>query len=66
MLLEQEGFRVAVLAQAWMPVVARTGSPSNSTVGIDVLITSPESVKTGLDMLDFPTIVFMQSGYNVY
>jgi len=33
---------------------------------IDVLITNPELVKTGLDLLDFPSIVFMQSGYNVY
>ena len=33
--------------------------------GIDVLITNPELVKTGLDLLEFPTIVFMQSGYNV-
>ena len=23
-------------------------------------------MKTGLDLLEFPTIVFMQSGYNVY
>jgi hypothetical protein len=34
--------------------------------GVDVLITNPELVKTGLDMLEFPTIVYMQSGYNVY
>ena len=34
--------------------------------GIDVLITNPELVKTGLDLLEFPTIVFMQSGFNVY
>lgn len=34
--------------------------------GIDVLISNPELVKTGLDLLEFPTIVFMQSGYNVY
>ena len=33
---------------------------------IDVLICNPELVKTGLDLLDFPTIVFMQTGYNVY
>ena len=33
---------------------------------MDVLITNPELVKTGLDLLDFPTIVFMQTGYNVY
>lgn len=34
--------------------------------GVDVLICNPELVKTGLDLLDFPTIVFMQTGYNVY
>lgn len=34
--------------------------------GIDVLITNPELVKTGLDLLEFPTIVFLQSGWNVY
>ncbi|RCX28013.1 DEAD/DEAH box helicase family protein [Thioalbus denitrificans] len=34
--------------------------------GIDVLITNPELVKTGLDLLDFPTIAFLQTGFNVY
>jgi hypothetical protein len=34
--------------------------------GIDVLVCNPELVKTGLDLLDFPAIVFMQSGYNVF
>ncbi|MCE3238018.1 MAG: hypothetical protein K0R24_999 [Gammaproteobacteria bacterium] len=34
--------------------------------GMDVLLCNPELVKTGLDLLSFPTIVFMQSGYNVY
>ncbi len=33
---------------------------------IDVMICNPELVKTGLDLLDFPTIIFMQTGYNVY
>lgn len=33
---------------------------------VDVILANPELVKTGLDLLDFPTIVFMQSGYNVY
>ncbi|KZK27567.1 hypothetical protein A4F85_06795 [Delftia sp. GW456-R20] len=33
--------------------------------GVDVVITNPELVKTGLDLLEFPTIVFMQSGFNV-
>ena len=34
--------------------------------GIDVLVCNPELVKTGLDLLDFPAIVFLQSGFNVY
>ena len=34
--------------------------------GIDVLVCNPELVKTGLDLLEFPIIVFMQTGYNVY
>ncbi|KAG0755037.1 hypothetical protein G6F22_020744 [Rhizopus arrhizus] len=34
--------------------------------GIDALVCNPELVKTGLDMLEFPTILFMQTGYNVY
>lgn len=31
-----------------------------------MLITNPERVKTGMDLLDFSTIVFLQTGYNVY
>ncbi|GLT20185.1 DEAD/DEAH box helicase [Vibrio zhanjiangensis] len=34
--------------------------------GIDVIITNPELVKTGLDLLEFPSIIFMQTGFNVY
>ena len=30
------------------------------------LSSNPELVKTGLDLLAFPTIYFMQTGYNVY
>lgn len=34
--------------------------------GIEVLVCNPELVKTGLDLLDFPTICFLQTGYSVY
>ncbi|EPH3499688.1 helicase, partial [Neisseria gonorrhoeae] len=30
------------------------------------VICNPELVKTGLDLLAFPTIYFLQTGYNVY
>lgn len=33
---------------------------------IDVLLCNPNLVKTGLDLLDFPTIIFFQTGYNIY
>jgi len=32
----------------------------------DVLICNPELVKTGLDLLQFPTIIFYESTYNVF
>lgn len=34
--------------------------------GVDCIICNPELVKTGLDLLEFPSIIFMQTGYNVY
>lgn len=33
---------------------------------MDGIICNPELVKTGLDLLEFPTIVFLQTGFNVY
>jgi hypothetical protein len=32
----------------------------------DVLITNPELVKTGLDLLEYPTIIFYQQAYSSY
>ncbi|UAY97103.1 DEAD/DEAH box helicase family protein [Dickeya dadantii] len=66
MLLEQEGFRVAVLRASVDASRREDWIAEQLNRGIDVLITNPELVKTGLDLLEFPTIVFMQSGYNVY
>lgn len=66
MLLEQEGFRVAVLRASVDASRREDWIAEQLDRGIDVLITNPELVKTGLDLLEFPTIVFMQSGYNVY
>lgn len=34
--------------------------------GVDVIIANPELVKTGLDLLAFPSIVFYQCGYSLY
>src|SRR5690606_3891809 len=65
-LLEQEGFKVAVLRASVDAARREDWIAEQLDRGIDVLITNPELVKTGLDLLEFPTIVFLQSGYNVY
>lgn len=65
-LLEAQGHRVAVL-RATVPAEKREDWLLEQVdADVDVVLTNPELVKTGLDMLAFPTIVFMQSGFNVY
>lgn len=64
--LEREGFRVAVLRSTVDASKREDWVADQVDRGVDVLITNPELVKTGLDMLEFPTIVFLQTGYNVY
>jgi superfamily II DNA or RNA helicase len=65
-LLEQEGLKTAVLRATVSPERREDWIAEQVDRGVDVVITNPDLVKTGLDLLDFPTIVFMQSGYNVY
>jgi SNF2 family DNA or RNA helicase len=64
--LEAEGFKVAVLKASVDAAKREDWLQDQVERGVDVIITNPELVKTGLDMLEFPTIVFMQTGYNVY
>lgn len=64
--LEQAGLKVAVLRASVDTTRREDWILDQVDRGIDVLITNPELVKTGLDLLDFPTIVFLQTGYNVY
>ena len=65
-LLEQNGLKVAVLKASVDTARREDWILDQVDRGIDVLITNPELVKTGLDLLDFPTIAFLQTGYNVY
>jgi SNF2 family DNA or RNA helicase len=66
MLLEVRGLRVGVLRASVDASKREDWVAEQVDRGIDVLICNPELVKTGLDLLEFPTIVFMQSGFNVY
>jgi superfamily II DNA or RNA helicase len=65
-LLDAEGFKVAVLRASVEAAKREDWLMEQVERNVDVIVTNPELVKTGLDMLEFPTIVFMQSGYNVY
>ena len=65
-LLETAGLKVAVLRATVSSDVREDWIADRVERGIDVLITNPELVKTGLDLLAFPTIYFAQTGYNVY
>lgn len=65
-LLDADGFKVAVLRASVDAARREDWLADQVDRKVDVIITNPELVKTGLDMLEFPTIVFMQSGYNVY
>jgi len=64
--LESKNFKVAVLRSSVSTDSREDWIADQVDRGIDVLVCNPELVKTGLDLLDFPSIYFMQSGYNVY
>jgi hypothetical protein len=65
-LLQAEGFKAAVLRASVETAKREDWILDQVDRGLDALICNPELVKTGLDLLDFPVIVFMQSGYSVY
>lgn len=65
-MLEAAGLRVAVLRASVEATKREDWVADQVERGCDVLLTNPELVKTGLDLLEFPTIAFMQSGYSVY
>lgn len=66
LILERAGLRVAILRASVDATKREDWVADQVDRGVDVVLTNPELVKTGLDLLDFPTIAFMQSGYNVY
>lgn len=65
-ILEAHHFQVAVLKSSVASDKREDWLLDQVDRGVEVVITNPELVKTGLDMLQFPSIVFMQTGFNVY
>ena len=65
-LLSDAGVKVAILKSSITTDKRELWIANKVDEGIDVLITHPKLVETGLDLLDFPRIFFMQTGYNVF
>jgi len=66
-ILASEGIPVAVLKSHTVSPERREGWIAEKLrEGIRVLVTQPRIVQTGLDLLDFPTIVFYEPEYSVY
>jgi len=64
-ILEREGIRVGILDASIQPK-RREAWVRKHAKEFDVLVSNPELVKTGLDLYDFPTIYFFQTGYNIF
>ena len=65
-LLDEAGLKAVILRSSIKSEKREEWILDKVDQGIDVLICHPELVKTGLDLLDFPCILFMQSGFNLY
>lgn len=65
-ILKDAGFKASVL-KSTVPTHKREDWIAEQVdSGIDALICNPELVKTGLDLLEFPTIVFMSTGFSTF
>ena len=65
--LSRHGFRVAVMkADAVPPERREAWVAKRVEEGVDVLVCHPQLVQTGLDLVDFPTVVWHETHYSVY
>ena len=66
-ILTRHGFRVAVMkADAVEPKRREAWVADRVKQGIDVLVCHPRLVQTGLDLIDFPTIIWGEVDYSIY
>ena len=66
-ILTRHGFKVAVMkADAVAPDRREAWVADRVKEGVDVVICHPRLVQTGLDLIDFPTLVWFETDYSVY
>ena len=65
-MLEEQGYKVALLEQKVSPEKREDWVVNKVEAGIDVLITNPSLVETGLDLNAFTTLIYYNIGYNLF
>ena len=65
-ILEEKGYKTAVLQPNISPEKREAWVAKQLEKGIDVLITNPSLIETGLDLNAFTTLIFYNVGYNLY
>jgi hypothetical protein len=65
-ILSNEGIRVAVLTTEVPPESREGWYERQLRAGVQAVICHPQLVQTGLDLIDFPTILFYETGYSIY
>jgi hypothetical protein len=65
-ILANEGIRVAVLTTEVAPEAREAWYERQVRAGVQAVICHPKLVQTGLDLIEFPTILFYETGYSIY
>jgi hypothetical protein len=65
-ILLNEGIRVAVLTTDVPPESREGWYGRQLRGGVQAVICHPKLVQTGLDLIEFPTILFYETGYSIY
>jgi len=65
-ILARNGIRAEILRSQVKPELREVWLSEKVEQDIQVIIGNPILVQTGLDLLDFPTIIFYQTGYSIF
>jgi hypothetical protein len=65
-ILTRNGIRAEILRSQVKPELREEWLRDKVDQDIQVIIGNPILVQTGLDLLDFPTIIFYQTGYSIF
>lgn len=65
-ILNDAGTRVSVLTTEVPPEAREAWYERQLRAGVQAVICHPKLVQTGLDLIEFPTILFYETGYSIY